>query len=260
MLLFNIIDPDMGEKKFFYDNFSGDQIAGMFNAAHLIYAILFFALAAILICLSKNIDKHKLQTVRLASSIAVTVMEILKISLRILKNQWYDSWIPLYFCSLYIFAIWLTFVKYEPLKRMGYAYITMGGIVASAFFIIYPSTSLGIFPIWHPASMHSFIYHLIMLYTGILILVKKEYVPRPKDSLLYFVFILCACIPSVYLNEAIGTNCMFLRHAFKLPILEPIINYSKYLYMLIVFFAQSILMFWGNYFFYNIPKIIKKRG
>ena len=258
-MLFKLIDPAEGEKKFFYDNFSEKDIGGMFNLTHLLYISAFFAAAALLIYFSRRLDAKGVYRARRISAIAVTVMEIIKVSLRIFKNQWYDSWIPLYFCSLYIFAIWFTFAKWEPLKRMGFAYITMGGIVASAFFIIYPSTSLGIFPIWHPASLHSFVYHLIMLYTGILILIKREYVPRKADALLYFIFILCASLPSIYFNETLGTNCMFLRHAFKLPILEPIINRSKYLYMAVVFLAQAVLMFWGNYFFYHVSTLIKRK-
>ena len=186
-------------------------------------------------------------------------MEFIKIGLRVYKNQWLDSWVPLYYCSLFIFAIWASLSRWQPLARMGYSFITMGGIAAAVFFTLYPSTSLAIFPIWHPSSIHSFLYHLIMFCTGILFLMKKLYVPKKSDAVLYFVFILIACIPSLILNENYGTNCMFLNHAFQLPILDPIINYSKKLYIAVVFLAQASLMFWGNYLLYlGLPKLTQK--
>lgn len=252
--MLKIIDPDAGEKKFFYDNFNESDVAGMFGIYHLLYVLLFIGIAALLLFLSRKLTAGDMPRVRFIIAVALTAMEIAKVSLRIFKNQWYDSWVPLYYCSLFIFAIWCTFAKVDFIRKMGFAYITMGGIIASAFFMLYPSTSLAIYPALHPSVMHSFIYHLVMFYTGLMILITREYEPQSFDALPYFCLILLASVPSVFLNESLGTNCMFLRHAFKLPILEPIINYSKYLYMAVVFLAQSSLMFWGNYLFYNIAK------
>lgn len=247
------------EKKFFYDNFTESDVCGMFTAGHFISVILFFSIAAALLHFSRRLDEKGTRRVRLAVAILVTLMEIVKISLRIYKDQWYDSWVPLYYCSLFIFAIWLSFVPCRFLSRTGYAFITMGGILVSVFFTFYPSTSLAIFPIWHPAAIHSFVYHLIMFYTGVLVLMKREFVPEAKDSVGYFVFIFLACLPSLLLNLRLGTNCMFLNHAFKLPILEPIINYSKPLYIAVVFIAQGVLMFWFNYMLYRrLPHVAER--
>ncbi len=248
------------EKKFFYDRFAEDDICGMFTPGHLFTIVLFFGLGALLLYFSRGITQERARKIRFLIALAVTLMEIAKIGIRVYKNQWYDSWVPLYYCSLFIFAVWASLARWEPLRRMGSAFITMGGIAASVFFTFYPSTSLAIFPLWHPAAIHSFIFHFLMFYTGILMLAKGEYTPDRGDSLLYFIFILAACIPSVVLNSRLGTNCMFLNHAFKLPIMEPIINYSKPLYMLLVFIGQSILMFWGNYFmFFGVKKIIASK-
>ncbi len=257
---FNEFIRTVTEKKFFYDHFTEEDICGMFTLGHLFTIILFFGLASLFLYLSRDISKEGAFKIRFWCAVAVSVMEVIKIGIRIYKNQWYDSWVPLYYCSLFIFAVWASLAKWRPLRRMGMAYIVMGGIIASVFFTFYPSTSLAIFPLWHPATMHSFTFHLIMFYSGVLMIMKHEYTPESCDALYYFIFITAACIPSVILNAKFGTNCMFLNHAFKLPIMEPIINYSKPLYMLIVFLGQAVLMFWGNYLiFLGAKKFINLR-
>ena len=163
-----------------------------------------------------------------------------------------DSWVPLYYCSLFLYAIWMCCSKAEWLSRMGYAYITMGGIMAAALFSVYPSTSLAILPAWHPGSIHSLLYHTVMAFTGLLVLKKRLYIPRVKDALLYGAFVLTACVVGYFLNEYWNSNCMFLHNAFNLPILDDLLMYSHGLYMLVVVIVQASLMFWANFGLYKL--------
>jgi hypothetical protein len=52
---------------------------------------------------------------------------------------------------------------------------------------------------------------------------------------------------------------MFLHYAFKLPILDDILQKSHAIYMVIVVVAQSVLMFWLNYGIYKLVLTLKKR-
>lgn len=245
--------------KFFYDNYTNEQICGMFTPLHIMTVLVFFISLGVALYFSKKISEQQVKKLHFIIAVVVSVLEILKITLRICKGQWYDDWVPLYFCSLFIFAIWISLSKNEKLNKIGYSYITMGGILASLFFTFYPSTSLALFPIWHPASIHSFVYHWIMFYTGMLFLMKKQYTPTVKDALKYFIFILIACVPSYFLNETLGTNCMFLRDAFKLPILDTILQKSKVLYMIIVIIGQSVVVYWLSYGVYKLVIYINKK-
>ncbi len=231
------------EKKFFYDHFAPEDVAGLFNLTHLLYVIVFFALLSLALYRSRGMTDKVFRRLYLAVAVGVTVGEGVKIALRIFKNQWIDSWIPLYFCSLFLFAVWLPYSRHRPLKRAGYAYMTMGGIPAAICFTLYPSTSLALFPLFHPSTIYSGVFHFAMLYLGIMLLLRGEYRPEWRDGGPYFLFILFFAIPSVILNRVYGTNCLFLRHAFKLPFLEPIIALSPYLYMALAFLAQSVLIF-----------------
>ncbi len=233
---------------------------GMFNFWHLLVAVLFFGCLAGMLRLSRGMPSARVRRIQLAVAVLVTVLEVIKISVRVSRGQPPDSWMPLYYCSLFLFAIWLSLCRWEPLRRMGCAYMTMGGILASICFTIYPSTSLAISPLLSTAVLHSFLYHLLMCYTGLLILKTGVYRPRKRDAWHYFLIVFTACVLAVFVNWKLGTNCMFLRHPFGLPVLQPLLERSRPLYMALVSAAQSVLMFWVNYWLYAWAQKRKERG
>ena len=243
--------------KFFYDNYKGEQIPGMFSWEHFLFTGIFAALVAAGLYLCRSLTKKQTEKLLLWVAIIVSGVEVLKITLRIAKGGGTDTWIPLYYCSLFIYAIWMSRANAEWLSRMGYAYITMGGILAAILFTLYPSTSLALYPAWHPASLHSLLYHTVMAFTGLLVLIKGLYAPRAKDAIFYGAFVLLACIVGYFVNEWVGSNCMFLHYAFKLPILDNLLVYSHGLYMLVVVVAQASLMFWANFGMYKFSIKIK---
>ena len=135
--------------------------------------------------------------------------------------------------------------------------MTMGGIAASVFFIFYPTTSLNMYPIWHPASIHSFVYHWIMCYLGLLVLIKGSYAPRAAHALHYGVFILTAWFAAYFFNEWLGCNCMFLHSAFGLPCLEDILRANHAAYIVLVSLAQGVALYW---FSFGVYRLIMKKG
>ena len=238
--------------KLFYDNFTKNDVAGMFSWWHLIYTVIFIVLLVFSLYMCRNANDKQIQKIIWWVTIIVTLCEIFKISIRIAKGGSVDNWIPLYYCSLFIYAIWMTRSKTQWLSRMGYAFITMGGILAACLFTLYPSTSLAIYPAWHPASMHSMLYHLVMAFTGILVLWKKQFTPTKKDAILYGIYVFIACVIGYFINEYAHSNCMFLHHAFKLPVLDDLLKFSHPLYMLVVVLAQAVAMYWLNYAIYKL--------
>ena len=174
---------------FFNDDFSSEEVAGLFSPAHFAYIFVFVIGMAVLIKLSLGMDKRKARKVRLLIAVSVTVMEVIKIALRIYKGQHISSWIPLYYCSLFIFAVWLSLIPSESISRIGKSYIAMGGAMAALIFTIVPTTSIAIFPALHIATVHSFIYHFLMFYSGIMLFIQEGYKPRLSDGVRYFLFI-----------------------------------------------------------------------
>ena len=243
----------------FYDNFTSEDIAGMFSLWHLIFVLIFIGLLIVALFNCRHISDNQVQKILWWSAIIVTAVEIVKIVLRIAKGGGTDTWIPLYYCSLFLYAIWMTRSKNERLSRTGYSYITMGGILAACLFTLYPSTSLAIYPALHPASLHSLLYHWLMAFVGILVLWKKQFQPKARDALLYFLFVFTACFVGYFINEWANSNCMFLHYAFKLPILDNLLQYSHAAYMFVVVFAQAVGMYWLNFGLYILFKKHKEK-
>ncbi len=232
--------------------FENKGACGLFNIEHLISIICFIALLLFFLFLSRKMTDKGFKICHIVVAIAVTVAEIIKVTLKVSAGRGPDDWLPLYYCSLFIFAIWLSLLKNKTLSAVGYSYITMGGILAGTLFTLYPSTSLGMYPFFHPSCFHSFFYHLTMVYFGILLIWKKKYQPNPKHFIHYLSFILIACVPSYFFNEWLGSNCMFLHNAFGLPILNDVLQFSHPLYMIVIIIAQTFGIYWVSYGIYSL--------
>ena len=61
----------------------------------------------------------------------------------------------------------------------------VGSVIGGVVFILYPSTSLPTYPAFHILSIHSFLYHGIMVYLGILVN-KTRYIELEKQDIKYF--------------------------------------------------------------------------
>ena len=242
----------LSSRKLPYDNYTTDQIAGIFTTDHFIYLAVLITSIVVSLFLSRKISPKTEKRIRLCIAITITVLEIIKIALRIYKQMGLETWLPLYFCSIFILAAWISLLPCKLIANCGKSYIATGGIIGAIFFCIYPNTSLVFFPALHPASIHSFIYHFLMLYSGIVLLWKGGYKPRAWDGLCYFALVSCVSVPSVILNVRLGTNCMFLRYPEGIPILKSIADASPVLYTVLALLVQGILLFYIVYGLYTL--------
>lgn len=231
----------------FYDNFTQEQICGLFTPTHVVVIALFLLLTILCLYLSRNMSQQKVKKTLLIIAIIMTILEVIKMAIRIYKHESPNAWIPLYYCSLFLFAIWFIFCKSEFLQNIGYAFMSTGGLFASVSFIIYPSTSLMTLPVWHPGSIHSIVYHFLMTYCCCLVLMHKLYVPKIKHFWNYLILLTTASVLGMIVNECLGTNMMFLADPYALPVLDKIVAYSKYLYALIAYLAQSVLLYFAMF-------------
>lgn len=245
---------------FFGKNFEADAVCGMFTPGHFFMVTIFIVLAAFIICIFRNISHRAFSFCMLGISILITSVEIMKIIYRSSHGQPPCDWIPLYYCSLFIFASWFCNFKNQTLRAVGCSFVTMGGILAALIFVAYPSTSINIYPLWHFESWWSYLYHLLMFTSGIIMMTSGYYRPKKEHAVHYFIFIVLATIPSVIINLLVeNVNCLFLKDAYELPLLTQLCDFSPFLYGLSAFIGQAVLMFWGNFAIYNgILKLINK--
>ncbi len=228
---------------FLFDSFSEEDIAGLYGREHFLYIAVTFLLVGLCLFWTRGIGVSAFRKIHIALTLSLTVLEIGKILLNINALSPIDNWIPLYFCGLFNFALWFVLAKNPRLKKIGYSYITMGGIPAGIFFTLYPSTSLARYPALHAASIHAAIFHGAMIYLGLLILMRGFYLPKSEDIKYYFSFVTVASVISLFINHFFGANCMFLRDPFGLPIFTELARQLPIIYIIIVWLAQAFILF-----------------
>ena len=241
----------MGENSVFY-KFAERDAAGLYGGEHFLYIALTLLLVALCLFLCRKVGESGFRRIHIFLTLFITATEIVKIALSIAGREPIDNWIPLYFCGLFSFALWFLFSKNEKLKKAGYSYITMGGIIAGAFFTFYPSTSLARYPALHPASIHAAVFHGAMIYFGLLILARGFYRPKSEDIKYYFSFVTAAVAVSLPINLIFGTNCMFLSDPFGLPVLTGLAENLPILYIITVWLSQAFILFKLSIFIYNL--------
>ena len=199
--------------------------AGLFSVGHFI--LLFLTITGVIIAIhfTKNRDKEAVKKTIKRCTIFLWILEIIKIifNLVIGNSKNINTYIPLYFCSLTLYAgLFSSFAK-GKLKKIGDVFLATGGIVAGIVFIIFPTTSLLTYPIFHYITMQSFIFHGAMIYLGIIIN-KYKYIEIEKKDILYYAgLILVICIIAYIINSIFDSNLMFISKDFPgtpLTILE----------------------------------------
>lgn len=244
----------------FYDDFTPDQICGLFSVQHITVMIALFIVIAGAVWLSAvKMSKRGVWITLLVIAILSTVLEIVKIAIRLYKGEGFNSWVPLYFCSLFIYALWLAICKTPVLRNTGCAFLLFGGVFAGISFLIMPSTSLAFLPLWHPSSLHSLLYHSLMIYSGFIVLCKGFYVPRAKHFLNYLVFVTFFFVLAYVVNHYNGSNLMFVTDPVDIAPLKWIYEKSHIAYTIVVYLGHTAVLFWLIYSLYKLGYFVFRR-
>lgn len=239
-----------GEKMLF-KNANQVTPCGLFSIGHLLLFTITMISIVIALELTKNIKQEKVKEIIRKSTIILWILEIIKIIFNI-KNygvREVNKYVPLYFCSLILYAgIFSGFCK-ETLKKVGDTFLSTGGIVAGMIFLIFPLTSLTTYPALHFISLHSFLLHGTMVYIGLLML-KTKYVKLERSDIKYYFWLIVSISAIAYIvNKFCGSNLMFISQNYPGTFIEIIYDISGNLFSLVMITAQAILPF---YFVYEI--------
>lgn len=179
--------------------------AGLYTLGH----AALFAATALLIALSLMLTRRaNAGTVRRIVRVCTAVLwglEIAKIVFVLLVTGSRDpnDFIPLYYCSLVLYAGLFSSVGRGRLQRLGDVFLATGGMIGGACFLVCPNTSLPRYPVFHFISLHSFLLHGIMVFLGILLLARG--VVRLCFSDLWY----CAGLVSVMCLLAVLFNLIY---------------------------------------------------
>ena len=229
---------------------------GMFSTEHFILLAITLTCVSVALKYTKNFGEEKIKKIIRKTTIFLWILEIIKIIFNI-RNYGFSAvnkYVPLYFCSLILYAgIFSGYCK-DTLKKMGDVFLSTGGIIAGLIFLIYPLTSLTSYPIFHYISIQSFILHGIMLYIGLLMLVTKYTTIEKRDIIYYSAIIVIISGVAYIVNLKCGSNLMFISQNYPGTYIEIIYNNTGKIFPLIMIGAQATMPFYIVYGIYNLFK------
>ena len=191
--------------------------SGLHSFGH--YLLLVSTLAAVVVALNHTLALSFLRIRRLIrhAGVFLWALELLKILFKLKREKSRDpgTWVPLYFCSVALYALLLSGFGQGVWQRAGDVFLATGGLCAGVCFLAYPSSSLLLYPWWHFCSLHSFVYHGAMVWLGVLVSRSGLFSLRPSDFPLYFGFVLLFCLLALLVNRRCGSNLMFISRPFE---------------------------------------------
>jgi len=195
---------------------------GLFSAGH--FFLLTITIAAIVVSLNKTLaySYDKIRTIIRRLIVIISILEVTKI----LFNLWTGNgphlmnWVPLYFCTICIYAGWLSCFFKGPLQHLGDVFLATGSLIGGICFLLYPSSSIMLYPTFHFLTLHSFFYHGVMVYIGILMNRSGLVQLGHGDLKEYAAYVMMFCLMSWSLNRQLHTNFMFISETFPGTMLD----------------------------------------
>lgn len=214
---------------------------GLFSLNHIFSMIACFSLVVVAIVLTRKMTKSQYFKMLKVVTYILTCMELFKILWSLINGYTeINSWMPLYFCSLFLYSLWFAISKNEKVKKFGLSYITFAGVVAGAIFIIFPTSSFNSYPIFHFQCIYSMIFHSVMIYCGIMVYVSKSVSVDSKLVKNYWIYCISFMLIAFVFNVNFDANLMFISNAGRIPLqfLKEIHKFSTSLYTIIVVLAH----------------------
>ena len=263
--------------KFFCKENEYDPV-GLYSVGHIVTLIIFLLIVAFCAYKCRKIGKDKAIFLTKIIAIVVTVLEIIKITIAFINGEGdkLDHWVPLYFCSMFIYAAWLAGYAKGKIADLGRAFVGTGGIIAGLSFLIFPTTSFTMYPLFHYFCMYSMVYHSLMVFLGITYLLNGVVKIDKKSFIDYVIFCSVLNILAIIVNSLpiyihvdnvptsgynypypYYTNFMFLKRAGNIPvkILCDISDKVPVIFTILMF----IICIFGTYFLiWLVVTIIEK--
>ena len=225
---------------------------GLFSLQHIILLAVTILIIIVALKLTKTNKKENIRKIIMGITIFCWIMEIIKIvfNLKIGNAHNVNTYIPLYYCSILLYAGLLSSFGKGKAKRMGDVFLSTGAFVGGSIFLFFPTTSLPTYPIFHYISLQSFLYHGCMVYLSLLVLKTKYIELEKRDAIYYFVLILI-------INNIFGSNLMFISQNFPNTFVNVIYVVCGKLFTPVMILGQATLPFW---IVYEITNLIKKEN
>lgn len=211
-----------------------------FTAMIIVGVTLFFVFK-----LMKHLSKEKTDFIIKAVAIALPMIEGLKVIWLYSVGQTdFVKLLPLHLCGMQVFFIPIAvFTELRGFKELVYCTSILGGIAA----IVYPVGVVDTYPIIHFQTIHTFVFHFILIFIPVALIKFKGFRPEIKNYPKLLGIFLGTAGVAAFVDFKFDQNYMFLNTPPVGTPLEEIFNVfgsETYLMVfLILGIAVSLLMF-----------------
>ena len=235
--------------------------AGTFSPEHLLLSSLSLAAVFLALFFARETDHKKVKQIIRGLSVSLLLLETVKIVFTLMTETAKDinSYVPLYFCSITLFAGLMAGFAKGWWKRTGEVFLATGGLIGGVVYIIYPLTSITIYPPFHFITLYSFFLHAAMIYMGLLVLTTGYIKLRHQDIDHFFLIVSLTSVLAFIININFHTNLMFLSQNYPGTLIEILYNiFPGLLFPLFMFLFQASLPFYAVFAVYRL--VMKKKS
>lgn len=198
-----------------------DEIAGtMFTPLHIIFAAVSLALVILCVIYVSKKSERTIRTVFALLWATIVILEATKIVWETFTGATVNfeaaGILPLYPCSIFMYAMPLAIWGNQKLRYIGCGYVCSLGLLGGTINFVYPATILGSYSCISFAGFHTFLYHGTMVFCA-LVMLKSGYhsyknARSPIDLLLPAIPALCVSVVANVVNfSPVGSDYMFFK-------------------------------------------------
>ena len=191
----------------------------MFTPLHFIFSA--FCIAAVIV-LAIYVSKKDEKTVKVIFTslwVFLAVFEVVKIVWETFSGRTVSFFaqgiLPLYPCSIFLYALPFIIWGNDYLKRAGCGYVCTLGLVGGSVNFVYPATILGNYSCISFAGFHTFIYHGSMVFVALVLLLSGMHsykgVKTVKQLIAPIIPFAITSVVANIVNFTINADYMFFR-------------------------------------------------
>ena len=236
---------------FIRDFFSSKDVnkyppCGLFSLSHIISLIICIVIIGLFVYLKRKKSKEQIIKSTRVMAIIVTSLEFVKIFHSFYYGYTYlDSWFPLAYCSFLIYCLYFVGYGKGNLQKCGLVFLSGPAFIAGLGFLIFPTTSLADYPIFHYLCFYSLFFHSVMVYYAIMIYRTKAIDYKLTNTKYYLFLLYCFSIVAIAMDYIFECNMMFYYNPYNFPFqfVIDIYNISRILYTCVILLAYSMMYF-----------------
>ncbi len=231
------------------------EAVGILNLKQISVSVIAFMAVIFALKATKRYANNIRRIIRVLT-VTLWVLEIIKISLVIYNgNAGINQTVPLYYCSIVLYAGLLSSFCRGRLRRIGDVFLSCGGVVGGVIFLALPASSFSEYPLFHFITLQSLFLHCSMIFMGLSLVLSGNITLKKRDILYYLPLVGAVCLTAFIINSIYGSNLMFISQNYPSTPIEILYNLFPGLgFTLITVAGQLFLPFYAMYYLYDAIK------